>query len=142
MTESTETTFWQRLGEAMEDNGMKHSQTGAGALIGSKGNTAARKWEYGGYPSMTNAIIIAVKLGVCVEWLLTGRGAKYPIEGPMTETELRVLLSMRAGDNNQNHDRRNQPRPQHTLHEEIESYNKTFDEPEDLGTRELANNHD
>lgn len=96
MTESDETTFWERLGEAMLEKNLKHTQTAAGALIGSKGNTAAKKWQDGGYPNMTNAIGIAKKLGVCVEWLLTGRGSKHPIDGPMSGTEGRILAMWRT----------------------------------------------
>jgi transcriptional regulator with XRE-family HTH domain len=36
-------------------------------------------WRYGQkLPSMETAQIIAKRCGVCVEWLLTGRGPKYP----------------------------------------------------------------
>ncbi|KKM90661.1 hypothetical protein LCGC14_1236410 [marine sediment metagenome] len=113
MTESDETTFWQRLGEAMLENDLKHTQTAAGALINSKGNTAAKKWQDGGYPSMTNSIAIALKLSICVEWLLTGRGSKYPINGPLNETEFRVLMTLRTSDESQRHVR--------LLHDEVEA---------------------
>lgn len=36
-------------------------------------------------PSMETALLIAQKTGVCVEWLLTGRGPKYP--GPVTNPD-------------------------------------------------------
>ena len=91
MTESDETTFWDRLGEAMLENKLKHTQTAASALIGSKGNTAARKWQEGGYPNMTNTVHISKQLGVCVEWLLTGRGAMYPLTGARSKTQRRLL---------------------------------------------------
>lgn len=39
----------------------------------------ARNWLIGNkLPSMDNAIKISLKLGVCVEWLLTGRGPIKP----------------------------------------------------------------
>ena len=96
--------FWQRLTEAMHekyiatgDKRYKPSQVAAGALIGSKGNTAARKWQREhGLPSMANALTLAQKLDVCVEWLLTGRGAKYPAEGVQTPTEARILALWRT----------------------------------------------
>lgn len=36
-------------------------------------------------PSMETALLIARKTGVCVEWLLTGRGPKHP--GPVTNPD-------------------------------------------------------
>lgn len=42
---------------------------------------AARKWLEGdGYPKMETVIVIAKKLQVAVEWLLTGRGEKRVME--------------------------------------------------------------
>lgn len=64
-------------------------------------------------PSMEKAIEIASKLGVCVEWLLTGRGSKMPSKPPEevidisdlppeTRVGLRVLIeSMKSADKNQ-----------------------------------------
>ncbi len=59
--------------------GKKIPQRAVAALIGVS-QPSAHKWEHGGELEMANAIKIALKLDVCVEWLLTGRGAKFPTE--------------------------------------------------------------
>lgn len=74
----TKRTFWDRLQEAMADNGMETENLTAAASLIKKHYTAATKWRDGGYPSMSNAVRLAEKLGVSVEWLLTGRGSKRP----------------------------------------------------------------
>lgn len=40
-----------------------------------------RKYLGGEVPRMKRALDLAERLGVSVEWLLTGRGAKYPVPG-------------------------------------------------------------
>jgi transcriptional regulator with XRE-family HTH domain len=47
------------------------------------GVSTATAWNYLNgtkLPAMDNAVGIAMKLGVCVEWLLTGRGPRRPHE--------------------------------------------------------------
>lgn len=45
--------------------------------------TTIFSWRNGDkLPDMENAIEVSVKLGICVEWLLTGRGAKRPMPAP------------------------------------------------------------
>lgn len=72
---------------------------------------AAGNWLRGlSFPSMTNVLRLAVWGGVCVEWLLTGRGPKHPPESQpaeitaaleamasMSPDARAVLLSMLAG---------------------------------------------
>jgi hypothetical protein len=77
-------TFWQRLGEAHDhrfpDHGKQMTQKDAGVLIGGPWpQSTAKKWKNGGLPTMENAVALAEKLDVCVEWLLTGRGPKHPL---------------------------------------------------------------
>lgn len=48
-----------------------------GALIGIRQPSVA-KWKAGKLPEMKHAIALAEKLHVCVEWLLTERGPKFP----------------------------------------------------------------
>lgn len=43
-------------------------------------------WRHGQKcPAMENALLIAVKLDVCVEWLLTGRGPVTPSSAVITK---------------------------------------------------------
>lgn len=54
---------------------------------------AARKWLEGdGYPKMETVILIAKKLQVAVEWLLTGRGEKRVMDN--TENQMGHLIDM------------------------------------------------
>lgn len=62
----------------MRAKGIKPTQRAAGALVGI-GQPSARKWVYGGMPEMATAVKLATKLGVGVEWLLTGRGPVDPM---------------------------------------------------------------
>jgi len=70
--------FAKRFVEACEDAGLPSQQNALGKSLGVSGPMA---WNYKNgvkIPSMGTAIRIADKTGVCVEWLLTGRGPKYP----------------------------------------------------------------
>lgn len=71
-------TFWERLSEAMREAGKDPTQAGVADLLQIK-QPSAYKYCHGGYPSLANAIVLAEKLRVCVEWLLTGRGVKRPM---------------------------------------------------------------
>lgn len=78
-TRDEDKTFWQRLCDAYAaKHKVKLTQAKAGSLIsGTQG--AAKKWKAGGQPSMSNAIELAQKLDVTVEWLLTGRPPRKPL---------------------------------------------------------------
>lgn len=58
---------------------MKPTQTGAAKLINISQPSVAEWKELDGYPTMSNAVELARKLNVNVEWLLLERGAKRPI---------------------------------------------------------------
>ena len=47
-------------------------------------------------PRMDQCRQYSLALGVCVEWLLTSRGSRFPEDGPMTITERRVLSMWRT----------------------------------------------
>jgi hypothetical protein len=79
----TEQTFWDRLLERFHEKWpkTKATQRKLAALIGVS-QPSVNKWKDGGHPEMANAIELAVRLDVCVEWLLTGRGSKFPLDPP------------------------------------------------------------
>ena len=74
-----------RFNEALTDAGLtkeKHSNL-TETLVKLFGVSYAtiNDWRKGKKcPTMKNAIDIAMKLDICVEWLLTGRGRKHPDE--------------------------------------------------------------
>lgn len=54
---------------------------------------AARKWLEGeGYPKLETVILIARKLQIAVEWLLTGRGQKRVMED--SNSQMATLIDM------------------------------------------------
>ena len=71
--------FAARFREACEDAKVLVTQESLGKVFGVSGTMA---WYYLNgekLPSMDKAIQMAGKLGVCVEWLLTGKGPKHPV---------------------------------------------------------------
>ena len=75
--QTARSTFWTRLTEAAGDHDYPTTQAALAKLAG-VGQTSARKWALGGYPDLERAVRIAQKLGVCVDWLITGRGPRKP----------------------------------------------------------------
>lgn len=71
-----QSAFWQRVLEAALDKQWPDSQNALAKKLGrSQGSVQA--WVRGqSLPAIKGAIQIAGKLGVCVEWLLTGDGPK------------------------------------------------------------------
>jgi hypothetical protein len=76
--------FWQRLEEAWKPKGLPVSQNGVADLLDmSQGST--RRWYLGdGLPETKTLIDIAQRGDVTVDWLLTGRLPKHPID-PATQ---------------------------------------------------------
>lgn len=72
-------SFWLRVQEAMQDQGIEPTQKAAGELIGIK-QPSVHKWTKGGQPKMEHAVALAGKLRVCVEWLYLERGPKHPLD--------------------------------------------------------------
>ena len=72
--------FARRLAEALDD--LQGLPKGRGrrvhlAKMGEVSGEAARKWLAGeALPAMKHALLLSSHCGVCVEWLLTGRGPK------------------------------------------------------------------
>jgi hypothetical protein len=82
-------TPWDRIKEAMTNKGLKPTQTECAKLLDIKQPSV---WEWAnsnGSPSIDNAITLAKKLNVCVEWILTGGGPKRP--GPPMEPAAQAL---------------------------------------------------
>ena len=83
--------FSARFRQALKESDLPQTQVELGKYFGLSGTMI---WFYLNgekLPSMKNAIAIARRLGVCVEWLLTGRGPKYP-NPPPGEPELPINI--------------------------------------------------
>jgi transcriptional regulator with XRE-family HTH domain len=74
----TTRTPWERIREALVDSGRPGTQQAAASLLGIKQPSVSDWKRNGSAPSLDNAMTLAVKLNVCVEWLLTERGPKRP----------------------------------------------------------------
>jgi len=81
--------FWRRLVEMIgKEVTVKQKEV---AIYFGVGQSAVTKWKTGkDTPSLPRAVEMATYHGVCVEWLLTGRGPKYPGDTP--DAELSRLL--------------------------------------------------
>ena len=71
--------FWLRVQEAMRDQGKKPTQAAVAKLVGIK-QPSVNKWAKGGLPTMETVVDLAERLNVSVEWLLTERGPKRPLD--------------------------------------------------------------
>lgn len=72
-------TFWERLTKRYIEKwpSRKPTQKALAALI-HVSQPSANKWANGKLPELSHVVELAQKLDVCVEWLLTGRGEKFP----------------------------------------------------------------
>ena len=81
-TETIQQRFAARLNQALDSNGYPLKHKGRQARLGndlSVTSKAASYWLEGKkLPDMKHAVEIAELVGVCVEWLLTGRGPMTP----------------------------------------------------------------
>lgn len=75
---SSSRTVWARIKEALHDRGLPETQVYAARMIGVEQPSVSDWNKPGMYPTLENAVTLAKKLGVCVEWLLTERGPKHP----------------------------------------------------------------
>jgi transcriptional regulator with XRE-family HTH domain len=79
--------------EAMIDARLKPTQTAAAELAGIK-QPSVNLWKQpGGYPTMENAVKLAHKLNVNVEWLMTERGPKRPAPSDSYAQQLWTMWS-------------------------------------------------
>lgn len=95
MPKATETSdFWRRLTEMIREDVSVKQQTVA--KLFHVGQSAVTKWKTGkDTPSLPRAVEMADRYGVCVEWLLTGRGPKHP--GGTADADLSRLLEFWDG---------------------------------------------
>lgn len=77
MPKSTERPVWERVKEALHEAGYSPTQEQAAKLLGLKQGSIS-DWNREGGPKLANAIAIAKRLNVCVEWLYTERQPKRP----------------------------------------------------------------
>lgn len=78
-------SFLERALEALQERypRQKATQERLAALAGVK-QPSVNDWKVG-FPAMDTAVRLAENLGVCVEWLFTERGPKYPPKAPRDE---------------------------------------------------------
>jgi hypothetical protein len=75
-------TFWERVIEALADQGVHHDQQTVVAKHLSIKQPSVWEWaREGAQPTMKNARELSKKLGVSTCWLLDGLGDKKPIPG-------------------------------------------------------------
>ncbi len=71
-------TFWERVKEALGDKKLPTTQKFA-ATLAQVSQPSVSDWNKPGQgPELQNALRLAERLGVCVEWLYTERGPKNP----------------------------------------------------------------
>lgn len=102
-TELIRTAFAKRLNEVLDDHQIAEKGEGRQMAVSKAfGLTpkGVRKWLEGeGVPELTRVVEIAIKYGVCVEWLLTGRGEKQaPTTGGERESLSALQRRYRASD--------------------------------------------
>lgn len=103
MTQTPEgNTFWARLTARMAEKWPDRfpsagavTQKGAASLIHLSQN-AGFKWKHGMLPEPKHLAALAVKLGVGVEWLQTGRGPKFvpDPQDPLMHEILRIATDL------------------------------------------------
>lgn len=91
-TPKMEKTVLDRALEALADADRPATQKEIGRIVGIA-QSSVSLWRNGG-PKLENAITFCKKVGVCVEWLYTGRGPKY---APPADSLTDELLTAWAG---------------------------------------------
>lgn len=70
--------FSRRLQGVIKEKGYSEKRESLAKIFDTSPAMAQYYWSGTKMPSMQRAISICCKIGVNVEWLLTGRGPKYP----------------------------------------------------------------
>lgn len=69
------------------------TQQGIAKMLGIKQPSVA-DWNRGGMPTIDRAVTAARKSGLCVEWLYTERGPKFPPPASSDDPQLRELVAL------------------------------------------------
>jgi transcriptional regulator with XRE-family HTH domain len=69
-------TFWERTKDAFNEAGLDSTQEAVAKFLGISQPSISDWNKPGGYPTIENAIKLAHRANVCVEWLLTERGPR------------------------------------------------------------------
>ena len=86
-------TFWDRVKEALAEAGLDATQDYAAKIAGIKQPSVAEWNRPDGFPSLPNTVKLALRSGVCVEWLYTERGPKRPPPADPTAQRLWEIWS-------------------------------------------------
>lgn len=87
--------FASRLKHAVEKSGLSGNQNKIGDQFGITGAFYGQLLKGSKLPSTDKAINIAVRLGISIEWLMTGRG-EMDFLGWTDPTEKEIFLLLRA----------------------------------------------
>lgn len=90
--------FGKRFKILCEEAGLPTKQDELAKELGVSGSFIASVRNGKKMPSHARAINWSIKLGVCVEYLLTGRGDKYPSISPNTTKDRAIELTERLLD--------------------------------------------
>lgn len=71
-------TVWSRIKEALKDAKRRPTQNEAAAIAKVRQPSVSDWNKPDQYPSIESTVLLARTLGVCVEWIYTGRGPKRP----------------------------------------------------------------
>lgn len=83
--------IFDRIVEARRDVGQAITQVAIAKDLG-VAQAAVGKWKAGHGIKLAHAMAVAYQTGTCVEWLLTGRGPKYPISNDTRTAEMCSLF--------------------------------------------------
>jgi hypothetical protein len=96
--ETPPSPFWQRLTDAWQSAHLPVTQNGVAVKLGMSQGSVRRWYTGDGLPEFETAVDIAKRGKVCVEWLLTGRGAKTPIVDDYDSSKLLEAWNQLDGD--------------------------------------------
>lgn len=93
MTRTEDAPVLTRFKEAARLSGYAATQQGVAQMLGISQPSVA-EWNRGGMPTIDRARSAAEKSGLCVEWLYTERGPKFPSPADSEDPLLRELVGI------------------------------------------------